>query len=91
MEPENASITLSLGLHGHYYLWLRVFIIGDILYEGDENFFLVLSSNDVAAVFNLSMVEVTIVDDDPGKCIVCLQGVCIAYFHLLGYLLLLMQ
>ncbi len=68
MEPENASITLSSGLHGHYSLWLRVFIVGDILYEGDENFFLVLSSNDTAAVFNQSMTEVTIADDDPGKC-----------------------
>ncbi len=72
MEPENASITLSSGLHGHYYLWLRVYIVEDLLYEGDENFFLVLSSNDPAAVFNLSMAEVIIADDDPGKCMVLL-------------------
>ncbi len=70
MEPENASITLSSGLHGHYYLWLRVFIVGNILYEADENFFLVLSSNDAAVVFNQSMAEVTIEDDDPGKLMV---------------------
>ncbi len=67
MEPENASITLSFGLHGHYYLWLRVFIVGDLLHEGDETFSLVLSSTDMAAVFNLSTAEVTIIDDDPGK------------------------
>ncbi len=69
MEPENASITLSSGLHGHYSLWLRVFIVGDLLYEGDENFFLVLSSNDPADVFNQSMAEVTVEDNDLGKCI----------------------
>ncbi len=72
MDPENASITLSLGLHGHYNLSLRLFIIGDELYEGDESLFLMLSSNDMVAVFNLSVVEVTIVDEDPGKCIVLL-------------------
>ncbi len=72
MEPEYASITLSVGLHGHYYLWLRLFIIGDLLYEGDENFFLNLSSSDTAAVFNLSMAEAIIVDDDPGKCMAML-------------------
>ncbi len=72
MEPENSSITLSLGLHGHYNLSLRLFIIGDELYEGDESLFLMLTSNDTIAVFNLSVVQITIVDDDLGKCIVLL-------------------
>ncbi len=75
MEPENVSITLYFGLHGHFYLWLRVLIVEDLLYEGNENFFLMPSSIDMAVVFNLSMVEVTIVDDDSGKWIACLRAV----------------
>ncbi len=77
MDPENASITLSMGLHGHYNLSLRLFIIGDELYEGDESLFLMLSSNDMVAVFNLSVVEVTIVDDDSGECIVLLYAISV--------------
>ena len=57
---------VPLGNHGDRGYWLHVAIIPDELYEGDETFFLVLSSSDPAVVFSLSVAEVTIHDDDAG-------------------------
>ncbi len=66
-EPEYSSLTFQLGIHGHLYHWLPLFIISDVYYEGNENLHLVLSSTDLSVEFNLSMAEVIIRDDDPGN------------------------
>lgn len=66
--PQNSSIVLQSGGHDPSF-WLYVDIIDDDLYEDNESFFLELSSNDSAVVFNRSLTEVIIDNDDSGECV----------------------
>ncbi len=70
-EPEYSSFTFHLGIHGHLYHWLHLFIISDVYYEGEENLHLVLSSTDPSVEISLSMAEVIIWDDDTGNSSTC--------------------
>lgn len=63
---QNSTIVLYSG--GHDLSFRRyVDIVQDDVYEGDENFFLELTSNDSAVVFNRSLIEGIIDDENPGE------------------------